>query len=161
MRGREIEVDHPGLPFTCSTLYKELASFRIFLFAFQAQITRYSLQVLLSFTLLHSTTMYHPLFSLAAALTISFIIKTTSAGVAGLINPRYLDERQLCRGDSYYDVFNSVGMGGAGEGAQNDIEDFCYSWIPFQTVTSFYVTVTPTTSVAPLLHGRIEMTDSF
>ncbi|ERF71862.1 hypothetical protein EPUS_01777 [Endocarpon pusillum Z07020] len=93
--------------------------------------------------------MYHPLFSLAAALTVSSIIKTTSAGVAGLINPRYLDERQLCRGDSYNDVFNSVGMGRAGEGAQNDIEEFCHSWIPFRTVTSYYVTITPTTTCFP------------
>lgn len=105
--------------------------------------------------------MYHPFFSLAAALTVSSIIKTTSAGVAGLINPRYLDERQLCMGDSYYDVFNSVGMGRAGEGAQNDIEKFCYSWIPFRTVTSYTITITPTTFGAPTLDGRIEMTDLF
>lgn len=93
--------------------------------------------------------MHHPLLSPAAALLVSSILQTTSAGVAGLINPRHLDERQLCVGDSYYDVFNSVGMGGAGEGAQNDIEDFCYSWIPFHTVTSYFVTITPTTFVAP------------
>ncbi|KAF7511202.1 hypothetical protein GJ744_005099 [Endocarpon pusillum] len=93
--------------------------------------------------------MYHPLFSLAAALTVSSIIKTASAGVAGLINPRYLDERQLCVGDSYFDVFNSVGMGRSGEGAQNDIEEFCHSWIPYSTVTSYYATITPTTTCFP------------
>jgi hypothetical protein len=77
------------------------------------------------------------------------MVAITSAGVAGIALPNL-----LCVGDTYYEVFKIVGMGLASDGAQNDIENFCRSWIDIPIVTSYITTVTPTTFVALLLLDR-------
>lgn len=92
--------------------------------------------------------MHLSLPSVASALTISSIISVTSALVPGF-SPRHgtdmLDKRLVCVGDTYNEVFVSVGMGKYSNGAQVDIENFCRSWIDISTVTSYYETITPTT----------------
>ena len=91
--------------------------------------------------------MHRSLFSLALALTISSNFTITSAGVLG-VSPRDvgygLDKRLLCVGDSFNEIFMSVGMGVANNGAQADITSFCYSWIDIPSVTSYIQTITPT-----------------
>jgi hypothetical protein len=92
----------------------------------------------------------HPsFFPLASALTISSMVAITSAGVAGIALPNL-----LCIGDTYNEVFSAVGMGLASDGARNDIENFCRTWIDISTVTSYITTITPTTFVALLLIDR-------
>ena len=92
--------------------------------------------------------MHLSIFSVASALTIFCIISVTSALVPGL-SPRHgadiLEKRLLCIGDTYNEVFVSVGMGNFSDGAQADIESFCRSWIDIPNETSYYETITPTT----------------
>lgn len=92
--------------------------------------------------------MHYPLFSLAAALTVSSLVTMALAGVAGL-SPRGLDKRFLCVGDTYHEIFTSVGMEFGSEAAENDVDDFCRSWIDIPYETEYYDTTTPTRSVAP------------
>lgn len=102
--------------------------------------------------------MHRSLFSLASALTISSIISIASAGVAGLTPRRAeneLDTRQLCVGDSFNDVFNSVGMGDEddeNDAVQADLTAFCRSWIDIPDATVFFRTITPTRFVTSLLY---------
>jgi hypothetical protein len=92
--------------------------------------------------------MRHSLFSLASALTVSLLVSSTSAAVAG-ISPREvefeLDKRLVCVGDTINEIFSSVGMGNATDGAKADTIAFCRSWIDIPNVTSYILTVTPTT----------------
>ncbi len=101
--------------------------------------------------------MHRSLFSLASALTILSYFSITTARVAEL-SPRYaedeLDKRLVCVGDSLNEVFVSVGMGNANDGAQHDIVNFCRSWIDIPAATSYYQTVTLTTYVSLLPSGR-------
>jgi hypothetical protein len=102
--------------------------------------------------------MHGSFFSLASALTISSVISVASAGVAGLFLPKaedQFDKRLVCIGDSFNEVFVSVGMGAGSPGLEADIEGFCRYWIDIPSVTSFVTTITPTTFVVPLLSGVI------
>jgi hypothetical protein len=94
--------------------------------------------------------MHRSLFSLASALIFSSIASITSARFPGL-SPRLaendLDKRLLCIGDSYNEVFVSVGMGLGSDGLESDLVAFCRSWIDIPDATSFFQTVTPTTFV--------------
>jgi hypothetical protein len=98
--------------------------------------------------------MHHSFFPLASALTISSIITITSASVAGSAS-----QNLLCVNDTYNEVFNAVGMGLASDGAQQDIENFCYSWIDIPTVTSYFTTITPTTFVDYCFLAELEKTN--
>jgi hypothetical protein len=100
--------------------------------------------------------MHHPLFSMATALTFSSIASIASAGVAGF-SPRAeyaMDKRYVCQGDSFNEVFMSVGMGDPNDGAQADITSFCRSWIDIPNETSYVLTTTPTTYVLSVLGGH-------
>lgn len=91
--------------------------------------------------------MHRSLFSWASALAVGSLVTTSTAGVAG-ISPREADDglekRLLCVGDSFNEVFQSVGMGSANNGVQADITAFCRSWIDIPGTTSYVQTVTPT-----------------
>lgn len=78
----------------------------------------------------------------------------TSAGVAAL-SAYELEQRALCRGDTYHEIFVSVGMGFGSEAAENDVDNFCRSWIGIPHDTTYFLTTTPTTSVTALVCGRI------
>lgn len=92
--------------------------------------------------------MHRSLFSLASALTISLLVTMTSAGVAAL-SAYELEQRALCRGDTYHEIFVSVGMGFGSEAAENDVDNFCRSWIGIPHDTTYFLTTTPTTTLFP------------
>lgn len=101
--------------------------------------------------------MHRSFVSLASALTICSIVSIASAGVAGL-NLRELDDeldkRAVCVGDSFNQVFNSVGMGAANDAVQADLTAFCRSWIDIPDATSFFQTITPTRSAVLVLSSE-------
>lgn len=99
--------------------------------------------------------MHNSLFFLASALAIFSLSSARVADQSPRIVLNELDKRVVCRDDSYNSVFMSVGMGN--NPLQNDIDNFCRSWINIPYATVFYETITPTTYVKPMFHTLLEV----